>query len=253
MAGGKELNQKVAGGSSAILLSQVSQSYQLRRQTVTALRDISLSIRQGEFVAITGESGSGKSTMLRLIGALEKPSAGQVYINGQDIAKLNDNQLSQLRSTSIGFVFQAFHLQPFLSVVNNVVVPTMFAGQPYNQARDKARQTLYAVGLDEKIDALPSELSGGQAQRVAICRAIINRPNILLADEPTGNLDSANSRTITDIFHQINRQLGTTVVIVTHNQQIAGEADRVIELRDGAIVRDTAATNRPAETKTGVL
>ncbi len=253
MAGGKEVNQKAAGGSSAILLSQVSQSYQLRRQTVTALRDVSLSIQPGEFVAITGESGSGKSTMLRLIGALEKPSAGQVYINGQDIAKLNDNQLSQLRSTSIGFVFQAFHLQPFLSVVNNVVVPTMFAGQPYNKARDKARQTLYAVGLDEKIDALPSELSGGQAQRVAICRAIINRPNILLADEPTGNLDSANSRTITDIFHQINRQLGTTVVIVTHNQQIAGEADRVIELRDGAIVRDTAATNRPAETKTGVL
>lgn len=253
MAGGKEVNQKVAGGSSAILLSQVSQSYQLRRQTVTALRDVSLSIRPGEFVAITGESGSGKSTMLRLIGALEKPSAGQVYINGQDIARLNDNQLSQLRSTSIGFVFQAFHLQPFLSVVNNVVVPTMFAGRPYNQARDKARQTLYAVGLDEKIDALPSELSGGQAQRVAICRAIINRPNILLADEPTGNLDSANSRTITGIFHQINRQLGTTVVIVTHNQQIAGEADRVIELRDGAIVRDTAAANRQAETKAGVL
>ena len=235
MAGGKEVNQKTAGDSSAISLSQVSQSYQLRRQTVTALRDISLSIRPGEFVAITGESGSGKSTMLRLIGALEKPSAGQVYINGQDIAKLNDNQLSQLRSTSIGFVFQAFHLQP------------------YNQARDKARQTLYAVGLDEKIDALPSELSGGQAQRVAICRAIINRPSILLADEPTGNLDSVNSRTITDIFHQINRQLGTTVVIVTHNQQIAGEADRVIELRDGVVVRDTAAANRPAETKTGVL
>lgn len=253
MAGGKEVNQKAAGGSSAILLSQVSQSYQLRRQTVTALRDVSLSIQLGEFVAITGESGSGKSTMLRLIGALEKPSAGQVYINGQDIAKLNDNQLSQLRSTSIGFVFQAFHLQPFLSVVNNVVVPTMFAGQPYNQARDEARQTLYAVGLDEKIDALPSELSGGQAQRVAICRAIINRPNILLADEPTGNLDSANSRTITGIFHQINRQLGTTVVIVTHNQQIAGEADRVIELRDGAVARDTAAPNRPAETKAEVL
>lgn len=167
MAGGKEIKQEAAGDSSAISLSQVSQSYQLRRQTVTALRNVSLSIQPGEFVAITGESGSGKSTMLRLIGALEKPSAGQVYINGQDIAKLNDNQLSQLRSTSIGFVFQAFHLQPFLSVVNNVVVPTMFAGQPYNQARDKARQTLYAVGLDEKIDALPSELSGGQAQRVA--------------------------------------------------------------------------------------
>lgn len=129
MAGGEEIKQEVAGDSSAISLSQVSQSYQLRRQTVTALRNVSLSIQPGEFVAITGESGSGKSTMLRLIGALEKPSAGQVYINGQDIARLNDNQLSQLRSTSIGFVFQAFHLQPFLSVVNNVVVPTMFAGQ----------------------------------------------------------------------------------------------------------------------------
>lgn len=219
-------------------LRRVEKTYLAKKQTIIALRSVSLQVKQGEFVAITGESGSGKSTMLRLIGALEKPTSGKVIIDGYDVSKFSDHELSKLRNEKIGFVFQSFNLQPFLSVLDNVSTPAIFAGSPLKLSRDRAKQLLESVGLGDKANSLPGELSGGQMQRVAICRSVINRPSILLADEPTGNLDSVNSRVIYDLFREINRRLSTTIVIVTHSQNMANHADRIIRLRDGEIIGD---------------
>lgn len=219
-------------------LRRVEKTYLAKRQAIIALRSISLQVKQGEFLAITGESGSGKSTMLRIIGALEKPTSGQVIIDGHDVSKFSDHELSKLRNEKIGFVFQSFNLQPFLSVLDNVSTPAIFAGSPLKLSRDRAKQLLESVGLGDKASSLPGELSGGQMQRVAICRSVINRPSILLADEPTGNLDSVNSRVIYDLFREINRRLSTTIVIVTHSQNMANHADRIIRLRDGEIIGD---------------
>ena len=255
----------------------VLRSLVVRSSGTTLVNGVSLSLAPGSRTALVGASGAGKSlTCAALAGTLPASLevAGSLTVEPDDADPDNDPRASSDRRGDVGGVNllglpaarrprgsrialvpqdHSTALHPLIAVGRQIALASQAAGRTLGEADQRATDYLYAVGLDEKIDALPSELSGGQAQRVAICRAIINRPNILLADEPTGNLDSANSRTITDIFHQINRQLGTTVVIVTHNQQIAGEADRVIELRDGAIVRDTAATNRPAETKTGVL
>lgn len=221
-------------------LRRVEKTYLAKRQAIIALRSVSLQVKQGEFLAITGESGSGKSTMLRIIGALEKPTSGQVIIDGHDVSKFSDHELSKLRNEKIGFVFQSFNLQPFLSVLDNVSTPAIFAGSPLKLSRDRAKQLLESVGLGDKANSLPGELSGGQMQRVAICRSVINRPSILLADEPTGNLDSVNSRVIYDLFREINRRLSTTIIIVTHSQNMANHADRIIRLRDGEIVDDVS-------------
>ncbi len=222
-------------GRCHIAVTDLAKSYRVGRQTIPALGGVSLDIFAGEFVAITGASGSGKSTLLQLIGGLDKPSAGQILINDQPLSRLSDRQLSRFRSREIGFVFQSFYLQPFLTLSANLEIPAMFARVKPKQRRARAQELAELVGLADRMHHLPRELSGGQIQRAAIARALFNRPNILLADEPTGNLDSANSDRIIDLFHQIRRELGTTVVIVTHNPDIAAAADREIRLKDGRV------------------
>jgi putative ABC transport system ATP-binding protein len=231
------LNPVPHRNSEAIIsVKNVSKKYMLGKQPVNALRDVSLDIYKGEFVAITGASGSGKSTLLQLLGCLEKPSNGQVVVLGKDITKLGDAALSDLRKQAIGFVFQSFYLQPFLRVNDNLAVPAMFTGEGKKVIDEKVTALLDQVNLTDRARHFPKQLSGGQIQRAAIARALINNPKIILADEPTGNLDSKNSQAIIDLFKSIRSKNGTTVVIVTHDASIAQQADRVIELKDGAIV-----------------
>jgi ABC-type lipoprotein export system ATPase subunit len=214
----------------------VTKTYKLGSERITALDNIDLTIQQGEFVAITGESGSGKSTLLQLIGGLDKPSDGKIIVDGHDIKKLSDRKLSIFRNRSIGFVFQFFYLQPFLNTQVNLEVPGMFARTSTDKRHKSSQELAEAVGLADRLRHLPKELSGGQMQRAAIARALLNRPKVLLADEPTGNLDQANSRAIIDLFEAVRKKYGTTVVIVTHDRNIAARADREISLRDGKLV-----------------
>lgn len=224
--------------SAHIILSikSLSKVYSLRKQRIEVLKDVTLDIHQGEFVAITGASGSGKSTLLQLIGGIDVPSSGQISIDGVDINHLSDGRRSVFRNQTIGFVFQFFYLQPFLRLKENVAVPGMFARASRRERRSHVSDLLEKVGLSNQEDYLPKQLSGGQIQRAAIARALLNSPKILLADEPTGNLDSANSESIIKLFKRIRDELGTTIIIVTHNPEIAAEADREIRLQDGAII-----------------
>jgi putative ABC transport system ATP-binding protein len=214
----------------------VSKRYSVGKSTIQALNSISIAINRGEFIAITGESGSGKSTLLQLIGCLDKPTEGQITIAGKDTSTLNDTQLSDLRKKTIGFVFQSFYLQPFLRIDDNIAGPAMFTKQKKKDIDAQVTSLLNQVGLSERKEHYPKELSGGQIQRAAIARSLINNPSLLLVDEPTGNLDSQNSDKVISLFQKVRRQFGTTIIIATHNLDITRQADRVITLRDGAII-----------------
>lgn len=220
----------------SISVVHVSKHYKVGKQTVVALRDVSLSLRNGEFVAIVGPSGSGKSTLLQLIGLLDVPSEGKVIVNSDDTTNFSDNILSEMRQSTIGFIFQSFYLQPFLSVSDNVSLPAMFKNETRDDIALRVEHVLSLVGLSDRAKHFPKELSGGQIQRAAIARALINEPQIILADEPTGNLDSQNSESIMKLFRAISSEFGVTVVVVTHDMTIARQADRIIQLRDGAVV-----------------
>ena len=223
-------------GRALIDVTDLRKTYTVGRQKIQALDGVSLTIDEGEFVALVGASGSGKSTLLQLIGGLDKPSAGRIVVDGADIGRMRDAKLSTFRNSTIGFVFQFFYLQPFLQLVTNTEVPGMFAGTKRGPRREHALSLIDEVGLTERAKHRPREMSGGQMQRAAIARALLNRPKLLLADEPTGNLDSVTGATIMDLFEQIRDESGTTVVMVTHDDEMAARADRTIRLRDGLVV-----------------
>jgi len=222
-----------------IELRGVGKVFRNGRREVVALDGIELGIQRGETVAIVGPSGSGKSTLLNLIGGLDRPSSGEILIEGRSLAGLSDEELTRLRRDKIGFVFQFFNLLPTLTCLENVALPLHLRGWARKQAHQRARQLLELVGLSARLTHLPEELSGGERQRVAIARALAVYPPILLADEPTGNLDTGTGQEILELIHDLHRRLGTTVLIVTHDQKVAAGCERVISLRDGRIESDS--------------
>jgi len=218
-----------------IEVHQLSKDYVMGDQVVHALRALDLTIEQGEFVAIMGPSGSGKSTFMNLLGCLDRPSKGEYLLNGEAVARMGDNELADVRNRYLGFIFQNFNLLPRTSAIKNVELPLMYANA--KNRTERAKKALEQVGLGQRMDHKPSELSGGQQQRVAIARAIVNEPVLLLADEPTGNLDSHTSEEIMALFQDLNRQ-GKTVVIVTHEEEIALHCKRIIRFKDGRVLID---------------
>jgi len=222
-----------------ILTHKLTREYDMGSELVRALRGVSVQIQKNEYVAVMGPSGSGKSTLMNLIGCLDTPTSGEYWLNGQKVSDLADDELARIRNKEIGFVFQTFNLLPRADALHNVELPLIYAGLSTRKRRDHAAQALERVGLGDRMDHRPNELSGGQRQRVAIARALVNEPSILLADEPTGNLDSTTSSEIMAVFAELHRQ-GQTVVMVTHEHDIAAHAARVITLRDGLVATDQA-------------
>ncbi len=220
-----------------ILTHKLTRDYDMGGEVVRALRGVSVQIRKNEYVAVMGPSGSGKSTFMNLVGCLDTPTSGEYWLNGQKVSDLADDELARIRNKEIGFVFQTFNLLPRATALHNVELPLIYAGLPARARRDQAARALESVGLGDRMDHKPNELSGGQRQRVAIARGLVNDPSILLADEPTGNLDSTTSAEIMQVFQDLHRQ-GQTIVMVTHERDIAAHAARVVTLRDGVIATD---------------
>ncbi|MFT4545709.1 MAG: putative ABC transport system ATP-binding protein [Bacteroidia bacterium] len=220
-----------------IRTEHISKVYVMGTEQVHALRDISITIKKGEYVALMGPSGSGKSTLMNMIGCLDTPTGGQYFMDGQDVSRMSDNQLAEVRNKNIGFVFQTFNLLPRSTALDNVTLPLIYAGLGSTDRKVLGEKVLNQVGLGDRMSHQPNELSGGQRQRVAIARALVNNPALILADEPTGNLDSKTSIEIMGLFEEIHRN-GNTIVVVTHEEEIAQHAHRIIRLKDGLVETD---------------
>lgn len=220
-----------------IEISDIKKFYYVGAEVVKALQGVSLTIDKGEYVAIMGPSGSGKSTLMNIIGALDTPTGGKYVLNGTDVSRLSDDALAEIRNKEIGFVFQTFNLLPRYTALENAILPLIYAGISKNEREKRGNAVMESVGLEDRMNHRPNEMSGGQRQRVAVARALVNNPSIILADEPTGNLDSKTSVDIMKLFEEIH-QLGNTIIVVTHEEDIAQHAHRIIRLRDGLIESD---------------
>jgi putative ABC transport system ATP-binding protein len=227
---------------SAMRAVDLTRTFEVGETTVEALRSINLDVDRGQFVALVGPSGSGKSTLLNLVGGLDRPTSGQLWIDGEELSASKEKALTEHRRRRVGFVFQSFNLLPRLTAVENVALPLMFVGVPERERMERAGQLLDQVGLSDRQDHRPTQLSGGEQQRVAIARALVNRPAIILADEPTGNIDTATGAEIMALLRRLNREQGVTLLLVTHDPEAAGFADRVIQLRDGRIAGEGVAS-----------
>ena len=223
-------------------IRKLVRNFKLGTETIKVLRSVDLLVQRGEYVALMGPSGSGKSTLMNILGCLDTPTEGEYYLNGREVARLSDNELAEIRNKEIGFIFQTFNLLPRSTALDNVILPLIYAGLNKEDREKQAKLALDQVGLSDRITHKPNELSGGQRQRVAIARALVNNPSILLADEPTGNLDTKTSIEIMGLLHDIHKS-GNTIIIVTHEEDIAQHAHRIIRLRDGVIESDTINPN----------
>lgn len=221
-----------------ISVKNLKKTYLLGGEEVHALDDVSLLIKEHEFVAIIGQSGSGKSTFMNMLGCLDRPDSGEITLDGTDILKCKEKELSVIRNKKIGFIFQQFHLLPKLSTLENVELPLIYQGMPTKKRREKAVKALKAVGLEKRMNHKPNQLSGGQQQRVAIARALVGEPSLILADEPTGNLDSRSGKEIMMLLHNLHEE-GNTIVLITHDNNVAMEAPRQVQISDGKIIKDS--------------
>ena len=226
-------------------LEHVYKDYVQAREPVPVLRDICMTVEEGDYLAIMGPSGSGKTTLMNLLGCLDVPSSGTYTLDGQDVGNLSDDALAQVRNSTIGFVFQNFNLMPKMTALDNVMLPLLYAGVPLKKRRERAEEALTLMGLEDRMDFYPNQLSGGQCQRVAIARAIVGNPKLILADEPTGALDTASGEQIMSIFRKLNDR-GITIIMITHEPNIAQCADRIAHILDGRLIDEVASSQAPA-------